>query len=372
MNAAEKTGNILSSQEVLKRLKVLDDEGIQSPILRRYKSNDATIEKLGEILRDNPAGVLMLRDELVGLLASWEKSGHEGDRTFYLESWNGFGSFDTDRIGRGEISIPNLCLSVFGGIQPDKLRALLEIINEALANDGTLQRFQVLVYPDPQEWKYCDRIPNKEAREKVYALFEKLADFNPVDIGAAPPDDFNKSPYFHFSDEAQDEFIKWQKELHTQKIPAENNPLIAQHLTKYDKLFPALALILHIVDFIANGASGPVSRHAAVRAGAWCQYLESHARRCYALLADEGFHAARHLSEKIVQGKLEEGFTVRDVRRHQWKHLTADGAVQAALDWLEDAHWIRAYEVKPTAGGRPTTAYNINPKITDKEVQHVN
>ena len=70
-----------------------------APILRRYKTNDSTIEKLGELLRENPFGLLMLRDELVGLVASWEREGREGDRAFFLEGWNGNGSFDTDRIG---------------------------------------------------------------------------------------------------------------------------------------------------------------------------------------------------------------------------------------------------------------------------------
>ena len=117
------------------------------PTLRRYKTNDATTEKLGELLRDNPAGLLVLRDELVGLIASWDREGREGDRAFMLESWNGDSSFDTDRIGRGSIPIPNLCLSVFGGLQPDKLTIYLEQTSHALANDGMLQRFQVLVFP---------------------------------------------------------------------------------------------------------------------------------------------------------------------------------------------------------------------------------
>jgi hypothetical protein len=37
------------------------------PVLRRYKTNDSTVEKLGELLRENPVGLLILRDELVGV-----------------------------------------------------------------------------------------------------------------------------------------------------------------------------------------------------------------------------------------------------------------------------------------------------------------
>ena len=43
------------------------------PSQRRFKSNDATVEKLGDLLVTNSAGLLVLRDELIGLLASWDK-----------------------------------------------------------------------------------------------------------------------------------------------------------------------------------------------------------------------------------------------------------------------------------------------------------
>ena len=134
---------------IAKELRTHGEQAPEAPTLRRYKTNDSTVEKLGELLRENPAGLLVLRDELVGLIATWEREGREGERAFFLEAWNGNQSFDTDRIGRGHISIPNLCASIFGGIQPDKLTVYLELAAHALANDGMLQRFQVLVYPDP-------------------------------------------------------------------------------------------------------------------------------------------------------------------------------------------------------------------------------
>ena len=52
------------------------------------------------------------------------------------------------------------------------------------------------------------------------------------------------------------------------------------------------------------------------------------------------------------------------MRRHQWRYLTTDDAVQAALDWLEDEHWLRAEAVGGTGpgAGRRTFRYVINPK----------
>jgi hypothetical protein len=108
------------------------------PIEKRYKTNDATIEKLADLLIENPAGLLVHRDELVGLIASWDKQGHEQDRAFYLESWNGYSDYSVDRIKRGSSYLPNLCLSVVGSIQPAKLAAYLNQAQDALADDGML------------------------------------------------------------------------------------------------------------------------------------------------------------------------------------------------------------------------------------------
>jgi Protein of unknown function (DUF3987) len=176
-----------------------------------------------------------MRDELVGLIASWERVGREGERAFYLEAWNGNASFDTDRIGRGSIFIPNLCVSIFGGIQPDKLTGYLEQAANALANDGMLQRFQVLVYPDHRAWEWRDRIPKKDARDRAYRVFETLADFDPVTWGAAPADDFAKFSHFRFDKAAQKIFIEWSADLHRTRLPEEDHPIIAQHLAKFDK-----------------------------------------------------------------------------------------------------------------------------------------
>ncbi|PWT83059.1 MAG: hypothetical protein C5B57_07605 [Blastocatellia bacterium] len=235
----------------------------------------------------------------------------------------------------------------------------------ALANDGMLQRFQLLVYPDRRPWEWRDRSPNRVAREAAFTVFERLADFDPIDWGASPADDLAKFPYFQFSDDAQAVFIEWSEDMHRVRIPREDDPIVRQHLSKYDKLFPALALIFHGVDCVIREAGGPVTRIAARQAAAWCEYLEAHARRCYGLLKDDGLRAAQALAAQLERGALEDGFTHRDVRRHQWRSLTADGDIRAALDWLEDEGWLRS---EPSGGtgpgtGRPTLRYRLHPTL---------
>src|SRR5690349_749465 len=198
-------------------------------------------------------------------------------------------------------------------------------------------------------------------------LGPRSSDFDPLQFGASAPDPGQRFPYFRFDDAAQGVFIEWMHELHRERIlseQADGHPLIAQHLVKYEKLFAALALILHLADCAAGSTSGPVTQAAALRAAAWCEYLEAHARRCYGLLADGGARAAAMLASRIERGALPDGFTARDVRRKRWRHLSSDSAVDAALEWLEAEGWIRPMPTEPRSNGPSYVALLNQPAIS--------
>jgi hypothetical protein len=165
---AAKSGDRSKLEETARRGQ--DTEVPEEPILRRYKTEDATVEKISELLLENPRGILVHRDELSGWLRNLEKQGREGDRSFYLEAWNGTGSFDVDRIGRGSLHVPALCLSILGSIQPGPLSTYVyQATQGEKGDDGLLQRFQLLVWPDPPaSWRNVDRWPDTEAKNRAY------------------------------------------------------------------------------------------------------------------------------------------------------------------------------------------------------------
>ncbi len=133
--------------------------GPSEPVRRRYIVNDSTVEKLGEILNQNPNGVLAHRDELIGWLKSLEKDGQEAARAFYLEAWDGKQRFTYDRIGRGTVDIEATTVSIIGTIQPGPLRSYLRAaVTDSEGADGLMQRFQLAVYPDiSKRWVNVDR-----------------------------------------------------------------------------------------------------------------------------------------------------------------------------------------------------------------------
>lgn len=113
-------------------------EAPPEPRMRRFVVNDATVEKLGELLTANPWGLLAYRDELHGLLAGMDKQGQEGARAFYLQAYDGNQGYTFDRIGRGETTIPRVCLALLGGIQPARLQEYVRSATSGGAGDDGL------------------------------------------------------------------------------------------------------------------------------------------------------------------------------------------------------------------------------------------
>jgi Protein of unknown function (DUF3987) len=336
------------------------------PAETRYLVNDATVEKLGELLNQNSNGLLLFRDELSGFLHTMDRPGHENDRAFYCEAWNGTGAYTYDRIGRGTLHIRAACLSVLGGIQPGPLESYLRKVFVSRGDDGLLQRFQLAVWPDVAgRWRNVDRWPDADARVRAIEVFQRLTALDPAAIGAEEltPEEL---PFLHFTAEGQEFFDAWRAALEQKLRAEEDHPVLLSHLAKYRSLVPSLALVFHLIDCVNGEARGPVSGTATAKAVAWGDYLAAHARRLYASVTDAMRVAAALLATKIRRGRLASPFTGRDVYRNEWTGLTEARVVQGALKSLEDLGWIRAEAVRGGDGGRPTVQFHINPRLRDR------
>ena len=316
----------------------------------RIVVNDATVEKLGELLNANPRGLVQFRDELAGWLANLDREGRESDRAFWLECWNGTGQFTVDRIGRGTVRIDACAVSILGGMQPGKLGEYVRgAIRGGFTDDGLMQRFQLAVYPDlPAGWHYTDRPPNPQAEARAWATFQRLRAMSPDAIGAEHGDGCDV-PFLRMDAEALTLFIEWQTALMQRLRAGDEAAWMESHLAKFPALVGRLALVLHLAD---NGG-GPIPGEALARALGWCDYLEGHARRVYAPAIDNGLTAAHALRRK--RGELGEAFTARDVYRRGWSGLTDPGAVAEGLTVLCDYGHLSESDTE--TGGRPSVLY---------------
>jgi putative DNA primase/helicase len=369
------------------------------PVERRYISQDATVPKLGELLQKNPVGMMVCRDEIAGLITGMERPGFEGDREFYLESWNGTGSYTFDRIIRGTIHIPAVTLSILGGIQPGKLvRLVKEATDGGTQSDGLLQRFQLAVWPDSLgKWELSEARESRDVKEAVFSIYETLDRLDREIVrecfGGSDFDGNDEIPALRFSAEAQDLFDQWRSELENRLRSNElaSFPAFESHIAKYRSLMPSLALIFHLIGWAASqqgiseddreGFVGSVGNPSpcsgkflngvcfsdAQMAAAWCEYLEAHARKIYAPELQPDLGSARVLADRIREGAVRDGMSVREIYRHDWEGLSSPQDVESAIKVLEDYHWAR---IEPVAsgpiGGRPSKVIRLNPSLIEE------
>jgi hypothetical protein len=355
----------VASPDELQKIKAdyleLTENSEPEPARRLFKTNECSIQSMTVLQKQNPRGLLTFRDELTGLLVKWDREDGADERAYFLEGWNGNGSFIDVKIGRGLTDAPNICISLLGGIQPDKLKRYLY---QALQgnDDGLMQRLQMAVWPDePKSWANVDACPNKVAKQRAFNILQALAELDFTSYGAVQGE-HDERPFFHFDDEGQAIFNTWLAELQTVKIKNEDNPLMLEHLGKYRSLMPSLALIFHCIDIAAGNGSGQVSGKAARLAVDWCQYLETHARRIYAMAESPEHRAAVRLADKIREKVLPNPFTSKIVYHKGWHGLQNKQEVDAACNILIDENWLRMTRTMTNPSkGRPLIQYHINP-----------
>ncbi|TIP28571.1 MAG: DUF3987 domain-containing protein [Mesorhizobium sp.] len=315
----------------------------------RLVVNDATVEKLGELLNENPRGLLLIRDELPGFLAKMESEEFQSERAFYLEAFNGDGRFTYDRIGRGTVQIESCTLSIVGGIQPSRIAPIVRGALTGATNDGLIQRLQLSVWPDDNpSWKWVDRHPNAAAREAYDKVF---SDLHSMDLGST-----ENPAVMRFAPGAQEVFRDWMSGVQVEARGNGISSVLESHILKMPKTIASLALLFELID----GGRFEVGDVSTLRALEWYEYLRSHANRLYAAgetMAEDG---AKLILDRRKQ--LPEQFTARAVHQRKWAGLTDRDAVVAAIETLVETNHCREVELTDT-GGRPTVAYCWNPRL---------
>ena len=126
-----------------------------------FTVDDVTVEKLQEILAENDRGTVMVRDEIAGLL-EFGRYGGTGDaaRSYLCETYEATEK-TVSRAGRDSLHINCNGLTIYGAIQPDRLKDFPD-----LAKDGLLQRFNMI-----------RAVPVSASREEIVITgTEKIAD----------------------------------------------------------------------------------------------------------------------------------------------------------------------------------------------------
>lgn len=315
--------------------------GLEKPPVIRFTVHDATVEKLAVLLADNHNGLLTIRDEIAGLLSDLDREENATARGFYLQMFNGNQEYSYDRITRDSVTIPACIGSILGGIQPAKLQRYLMPTASGNNDDGLLQRIQLIAYPDAVVGTGKDEYPDKQAKEKLTAMFDYFASL---------PD---KTQPLNFDKSAQGIFYDWEKE-NTRKASKEKNPAMEAHLSKYPAFVASLALIIHLAD---NQKLTPVSDASLLKAIGLAEYYESQSRRVYGM-AEISENTARSLVDNLH--KLNNPFTASDFRNKKWGGLTTASGRSEALAILVSRGYLSERKTTVLNNNQSKTIYYKN------------
>lgn len=216
------------------------------PIMKRHVVSDATVESLQEVLRGSTGGVISSQDELSGWFGAMDKyapgRGAQADRSFWLQAFNG-GRYTLDRIARGSSQIPNLSISLLGGIQPDVIR---KIIGDSV-DDGLVQRLIPVILPPARIGK---DVPAGEVVQTYYRLVEMLVRMQPPPRAGIPSleEATSKQP-LKFSSGARSVRERLEEE-HQQLVQSLEivSPKLAAHFGKYEGIFARLCVTWHCIE----------------------------------------------------------------------------------------------------------------------------
>lgn len=336
------------------------------PVEKRYETNDATPEVLHQLYAQNPQGIVNIVDELARWLRDMDKQGREGSRQFHIESWDGDIPYTMDRIGRGKNMQATMCETVIGGMQPARLHPHVKAANSGTGDDdGLIQRFSMMIWPDSEPFTFVDRAPDARAEASARLLFGRFDDM-PILFD----DDGQLKPVVvGFTEAAQTEFVDWYCRHVNECRSGDLAPALVSHLLKYSKAIPALALIIGT----ANGEA-EISTASWRKAMGWYRYLRAHAERIYDYASSMLDEIARSVLKKITDpdpvkrlGRQVEGgviFSVRDAMRKVKALEDSADLARNVLDFMADLGYLRDVSGKDV--GKDTFA--VSQKVFDNNI----
>ena len=300
-----------------------------APTPERLTVSNATVEALAPILRDNPKGVLLHRDELAGWFGSFNRySGKSGaDEADWLSLHNG-DAITVDRKTDGAIPlhVASGVVSITGGIQPAILQKAFSPEQRA---SGMAARL-LIASPPRTTPLWSETELDHWTREKCFALFDDLASLQMESDDAGTL----QSVVVKMKPEAKQAFIGYYNAHQKQQ-----NELIGDQAAAWSKLIayvPRFALLLHLVAQAEEPTSDDMTVESVNAAIQFVDWFKHEARRLYAVLGDNEEMTRLRQRAGWIQRKYPDGCTVRQLQQGN-RDLENSQAAESELHKLAKA-----------------------------------
>ncbi|HKI35179.1 MAG TPA: DNA polymerase [Gemmataceae bacterium] len=336
----------------------------QEPVCPRVMVSDITIEKLSEVLEDNPRGVLVARDELSSWLYSFARyKGNSGgsDVPNWLELHHaGTLMYDRKTGDRRTIIVPKAAASVTGGIQPGTLtRALTPEHREA----GLGARL-LLAMPPKVSKKWSDAEVAPEVKQAYEDTIRKL-----LDLRMDQDDDGDPVPFvLRLTPEAKEAWVRFYNEWGAVQAAVEGD--LASAFGKLEAYAARFALLHHVVTNLPRDgqdeldgpdASDPVGL-ASMEAGiVLARWFAAEAERVYAMLDET---TDQREERRLVEFIRSRGgrITPRELQKSNSRKYPSAAHAEGVLDTLVTAgHGQWVHIPSGPQRGRPSALFLLHP-----------
>lgn len=290
----------------------------EPPVCVRYVVDQCTVEALAPILRQNPRGVVLVRDESSGWLRGMNeyKSGRGSDVANWLQLHDA-GTIIVDRkTGQRTIHIPQAAVSVAGTIQPDTLR---DVLTPEFFSCGLAARLLLAAPPDRKiQWSEREA-PVAVIEQYANAIVQLLALDHSIGRDGQP-----EPVNLRLSRKAKAVFLKWHAEC-ADRLAAAPDDRTAATLSKCKGAAARLALVCQLV---ADSAATAISVEAMRSGVTLARWFADEAERVYARLDESPKDRDRRELVELIQRKGGT-ITVRQLMRSSHRFQTAEAAEMA-------------------------------------------
>lgn len=336
------------------------EDGENGAKARRFVVSDPTIEALAPILRDNPRGVILIRDELSGWFASFDRYAARGggDVPRWLECFHGrTWRIDRKTGPRAErcIRVPSAAVSIAGTIQFGALRASL---GQANVENGLAARFLLAMPHTPAKVWSEARVP-KTVDDLVRRIVVRLASLPlPVDAHGLP-----RPVLVPLDPGAKEAWVDFYN-AHAKVTAQEPSLVVRAGLSKLECYAVRLALIFCMTEWAAGSdeSAAQVVSEAHMRAGIEVvRWFAQELRRIDARLNETAHEHELRVLDEWARGQgapVSARDVARRLRAYQGDSARAESMLEAlaaqgfgSFDWSEPDQ----------TGGRPAKLYRPHP-----------
>lgn len=347
------------------------------PIKRRAITKDVTVESLAPILRDNPRGVVLFRDELIGWVKSMNqyKGGGKGsDRQFYLSAWSGV-PFSVDRSKDQDappLMVCNPFLCVVGGLPPAMLPTLRgDSANHKADDDGFFDRL-LFSYPKPfkvekENWQTVS--PHTKA--KWYDVINQLyaAPMVPAGDDGDSDDSSYRPKVVKLSLEARTEWERLTGNIATDMESDGFQETLRAVWSKMRTYAARFALVIHCLRNATGEQMTAIDGQSVRAANKLAGYFLCQARRVFSEMEIDtiAINAAKVRNYFLKEARNRNSvncvnYSVRDIQRKILSNQVDCEQSNRIANFLEEKNYIKYLPIEKNGRGRnPSRVFKVNP-----------